>query len=109
MTLTAPLKVFLWTAPLVSALVLVSSNAVAQAQRCSDREQILGLLAKQYKEAPVAVGVTNTGELLEVLTSGDGQTWTIIYSTPDGQSCLVAAGEGWRPLEADAGALDPQV
>jgi hypothetical protein len=59
---------------------------------------VLSLLASKYKEAPVAVGVTNTGGLVEVLSSGDGATWTIIITTPEGWSCLVAYGEGWRGL-----------
>ena len=46
----------------------------------------------------MAVGVTNKGALVEVLTSADGGTWTIIVTTPQGMSCLVAAGEGWRFL-----------
>ena len=57
------------------------------------------LLANKYKEAPVAVGVTNTGGLVEVYSTGDGNTWTIIVTTPQGMSCLVAAGEGWRTIE----------
>ena len=36
---------------------------------------------------------------MEVLTSPDGGTWTIIVTTPQGFACLVAAGEGWHPLE----------
>ncbi len=60
---------------------------------------MLGHLAKKYGEAPAAVGVTNKGGLIEVLTSSDGLTWTIIVSMPGGTSCLVAVGEGWRVLE----------
>jgi hypothetical protein len=66
---------------------------------CNTRDSVLSLLANKYKEAPVAVGVTNTGGLVEVLSTGDGNTWTIIVTTPQGMSCLVAAGEGWRELE----------
>ncbi len=47
----------------------------------------------------MAVGVTNKGALVEVLTTGDGSTWTIIVSMPNGTSCLFAAGEGWRSME----------
>ena len=44
----------------------------------------------------MAFGVTANGGLLEVLTTKDGSTWTIILSTPRGLTCLTAAGEGWR-------------
>jgi hypothetical protein len=66
---------------------------------CSPRNEVLTHLAKKYGEAPVGVGVTNKGGLVEVLTTGDGDTWTIIVSMPDGTSCMVAFGEGWRFLE----------
>jgi hypothetical protein len=42
------------------------------------------------------------------LTTGDGGTWTIILSSPNGTSCLVAAGEGWRGLKFDKAATEPQ-
>ena len=41
------------------------------------------------------------GGVVEILTSPDGNTWTIIVTTPQGMSCLVAAGEGWRAVEQD--------
>ena len=85
-----------------TALAVFSSAAAAQSQsQCNTRDSVLSLLASKYKEAPVAVGVTNTGGLVEVLSTGDGNTWTIIVTTPQGMSCLVAAGEGWRALEQD--------
>lgn len=77
---------------------LASSAAAAQPQ-CNERAHVLDLLAKKYKEAPVAAGVTNSGGLVEVLTDAKGGTWTIIVTTPQGMSCLVAAGEGWRTRE----------
>jgi len=76
---------------------LVASTAMAQPQ-CNERDNVLELLAKKYKETPIAAGVTNTGGLVEVLTDTKSGTWTIIVTTPQGMSCLVAAGEGWRNM-----------
>ncbi len=84
------------------------SQAPAQAQQCDQRARVIGHLAQKYKEAPVAIGVTTSGGMVEVLTTGDGGTWTIILSDPNGTSCLVAAGEGWRALQSDRSAYDPQ-
>ena len=67
---------------------------------------MLELLSKKYSEAPVAVGVTNNGGLVEVLSTGDGNTWSMIITSPQGMSCLVAAGEGWRLIERIA--MDPE-
>jgi hypothetical protein len=90
----------LLTAAAAAFFVSVSWPASAQNQnQCDTRDKMTAYLSAKYKEAPVAVGVTNTGGLVEVLSTGDGNTWTIIVTTPQGMSCLVAAGEGWRALE----------
>ena len=93
------------TIALGAGFALLSSAAAAQSQ-CNDRAKVIDLLAQKYKEAPVASGVTNNGGLVEVLTDHKGGTWTIIVTTPQGVSCLVAAGEGWRAMEQIA--LDPE-
>ncbi len=88
-----------------AALVLASSPAFA-APQCNSRDKVLELLSKTYSEAPVAIGVTNNGGLVEVLSTGDGNTWSIIITSAQGISCLVAAGEGWRLIERIA--MDPE-
>ncbi len=92
---------------LAIAASIASTPALAQSQ-CDSRDKILATLAKKYSEAPVAVGLTSKGGLVEVLSTGDGNTWTIIMSTPDGKSCLVAAGEGWRDMDRVALNSDPE-
>ncbi len=88
------------TLALGAGFALIASTAMAQAQpQCNERDNVLALLAKKYKETPIAAGVTNTGGLVEVLTDIKSGTWTIIVTTPQGMSCLVAAGEGWWNME----------
>jgi hypothetical protein len=74
-------------------------TASAAPANCATRADFLKALAKQYHEAPVAVGLSNSGALVEVLTSDSGATWTIPLSKPDGTGCLVAAGEEWQTLK----------
>jgi len=93
------------TLVLGAALVLASSSAFA-APQCNSRDKVLALLSETYSEAPVAVGVTNNGGLVEVLSTGDGNTWSMIITSPQGMSCLVAAGEGWLLIERIA--MDPE-
>ncbi len=90
------------TALLALAVFLVSSAAVAQVS-CGQRDKIVEWLAVKYKEAPIATGVSNNGRLVEVLTTQDGDTWTLIVTSPDGNSCLIGSGQGWRakPHELD--------
>ena len=92
---------------LVPVLTLTSIEAAAQTA-CSPRNDVVGHLANKYGGAPVAIGVTDKGGLVEVLTTGDGNTWTIIVSQPNGNSCMVAAGEGWRTKNYDDTKLAPK-
>ena len=86
------------TAAFVAAFLL-SASAAAQdrAPACGARAAVLAWLAQSYREAPVALGVTGGGGLIELLTSSGGATWTLIVTSPRGRTCLLAAGEGWRP------------
>lgn len=94
-------------------VVLAAAAATAPAMagsetnaQCNNRDRVVELLANKYSEAPIAVGVTNTGGLVEVLSTGTGATWTIIITSAKGWSCLVAAGEGWRAMSKIT--LDPE-
>ncbi len=81
-----------------------ASSTLAQIAPCVERDGLLTLLEQKYGEVPVAVGITGTGPgtnggaLIELLTAKGGMTWTIILTMPNGQTCLIASGEGWREL-----------
>src|SRR3546814_6390906 len=89
-----------------AGLALVSTSAAMAQPQCDQRESVLQVLQQKYKEQPIALGVTHNGGLVEVLTTGNGNTWSIIVTTPQGMSCLVAAGEGWKAMQQVA--LDPE-
>ena len=83
------------------ALLSVTMNAQAVAQEgriCAARGEALAYLSNKYSEAPVAMGLTNKGAVVEVLTNQNGTTWTIIVTMPNGVSCMIAAGEGWEAI-----------
>ncbi|HWA41744.1 MAG TPA: hypothetical protein VHA10_00930 [Hypericibacter adhaerens] len=87
--------------PLFAVWVLFLPLAArADDPACGHRTDVIKELSERYKEAPVAVGLASNGSLLEVLSSNAGTTWTIIVTSPDGTSCLVAAGEDWQPTKA---------
>ncbi|NIA68254.1 hypothetical protein HBA54_06580 [Pelagibius litoralis] len=95
-------------APLiVAATTAFSGSAEAQGPQCAPREALLQSLSKNYKEAPVNMGVTSTGSLIEILASPAG-SWTILVTVPGGPTCMVSSGDGWRksPIQI---AQDPAV
>lgn len=93
---------------LLAAIATVALSGTAQAEpKCFDHGKILSQFANVYKEAPVAGGMTADGRLIEVLSTDDGLTWTLIVSKPDGESCVIMAGEGWRKMKPKLENLGP--
>ena len=65
---------------------------------CGPRQVLLDNLAKHHNEAPIAIGLAASGQVVEVLV-GPAGSWSIVVNNPDGRSCLMGAGEGWQDLE----------
>lgn len=87
--------------------VLIGIQSPASAQRlCLSHDDIMELLDTRYSEARVAAGVASGGKLIEVFSTGDGGTWTIVITSPGGTSCIMATGEAWHAKEQVA--LGPQ-
>jgi hypothetical protein len=71
-------------------------SATAMAQSADmPRADLVEQLDAQYAEAQAAVGVTDEGGVVEVFTTDDGSTWTLVLTKPDGTSRIVAVGETW--------------
>ena len=90
------------TALIAIAIVAFSWPAAGQQQNCGPTADALAALKKQYNEVPVGVGLSSDGTLLQLLTSKDGATWTVLMSSPNGVSCMVDDGENWQIMPSDA-------
>lgn len=91
---------FLLPLSLLTAFTLPSAAWAQMA--CGDRERIVGQLAKKYGETPQSIGLGRNQGVVETFASDKTGTWTIILTTPEGRSCLLAAGEGFEALEPKA-------
>ncbi len=74
----------------------------AMAQTCNTRADMVERLANKYNEHTIAVGIEGRGGIVEILTSQDGRTWTMIVSYPNGCTMPVAEGENWQVIESPA-------
>ena len=90
------------------AVLLPASASAGTPKVCSEHSKVLGKFAEVYKENRVAGGLTRDGRLVEVLSTDDGRTWTIVVSKPNGETCVIMAGEGWRKLKVKEVDLDPK-
>jgi len=80
-------------------VLFMTTSALSQGPPpiCSPRDHLLSWLQENFGEEPVGVGVAD-GSLVELLTSENGMTWTIILTSPNGISCMMTGGEAWRQI-----------
>ncbi len=86
--------------PLTAAAGAMFASSSHAATVCSTRTNFLNELSSQHRENPIAMGLAANGSVLEVLASKDG-TWTILITSPNGTSCVVAVGDSWEALKAN--------
>ena len=90
----------------LSIAALAFAPASAQGiNRCGQRSGVVAGLERHYQEAQSALGLTAKGHLIEVFVGPSG-SWTIIQTSPQGMSCIMATGsrwtqQTWPPEEGD--------
>ena len=82
----------------VGVASLLAAHPASAQEVCGPRAELIKRLADKYQEAPIAVGIVPGGGVVEVLSSTDGTSWTILASFPSGVTCLVLAGENLQML-----------
>lgn len=95
--MTAILAALALACLVVIGMLLPSAANAQQPSGCGERLKIIEILAKQYKEVPRAMAITGANTFMEIFTSPSG-TWTTLITTPTGQTCIVASGEGWEDI-----------
>jgi hypothetical protein len=98
------LKVFCAVATATAVLFAAAAAAgPASAQAVwTDRTVIVKELSNGYREDPKALGVTSDGSVLELFTSSEGESWTLVVTLPNGMSRVVATGESWTAVPTAA-------
>ena len=74
----------------------VVTPAFAQAA-CGDRTPLARQLETAHKEVQQAIGLSSDGRVIEVFASASG-SWTVLMTSPNGLTCVVATGEAWEQL-----------
>ena len=86
---------------LLAASAFMAHSAAAQ-QAGMPRAEVVQTLGDRYAEESVGLGIAQNGGVIELFTSKDGATWTIVLTMPNGLSRVIATGESWMqitPLE----------
>ena len=71
---------------------------VAHQGPCAPRDVVLKALQDNWGEVPVAIGLSNTGSVIEIAASPKG-SWSMFFTSAAGVSCLVLSGEAWQAVE----------
>ena len=90
---------FLFALSLGFGLCVVAVAAEAQNMRCADRNQVVEKLHKKYGETRQSIGLNRNSGVVETYASAETGTWTILLTLPNGQACMIAAGENFETVD----------
>lgn len=68
---------------------------------CFRHEELQANLARDYQERQSAYGRVGDDAIMEIYASDTG-TWTLVMTDTAGNSCVVAAGDGFEPAAVNA-------
>ncbi len=83
---------------IIAALIAGMAVApVAQAQMaCGTRDSVVAKLGDKYGEVRKGVGLAGPTAIIEIWVSEATGTWTILKTTPNGLTCIMAVGDNWQ-------------
>lgn len=84
---------------LCAALILGAFSLPAEARVCDTQDKVTALLADRYKESVLAEGIVSDRGFMEVYVSQESGTWSVVVTTPQGKSCIIAAGQDFQPVD----------
>ncbi|MEW6450846.1 MAG: hypothetical protein AB1490_09375 [Pseudomonadota bacterium] len=81
----------------VALLPSVARSEPASTPPCGERARVIDAIQNHWVEFPIGRGLSADGRALEIYV-GPAGSWTIIATTPEGVTCLVAVGEAWETI-----------
>lgn len=87
----------LFTAAIIfGAAALAPPLAAETAITCLERSQLTAVLENDYHESPRGAGLQGPHQMLEIWTSPETGSFTVLVTFADGTSCVVATGSYWQ-------------
>lgn len=72
-----------------------ATSLLAQGNACAPRDVIVTRLSDKYAETLTGGGMQNTKTLLEVWSSAETGSFTVLVTHSNGMSCIVSSGHHW--------------
>ena len=77
-------------------------SPVSQAQMgdriCGTRDSIVQTLKERWNEKPHGIGIRAAGGVVELWCTDEGESFSIVVTLPNGQTCIVGHGVFWQIL-----------
>ncbi|MEM9010534.1 MAG: hypothetical protein AAGE18_04855 [Pseudomonadota bacterium] len=82
-----------------AGMLFAADASRAQGGPCAERAQVLDYLKDRFGEERQSMGLLQDNRVIEVFHSPETGSWTILVTSPNNRSCMIASGQHW---EADA-------
>ncbi len=86
------------TTAIVFGMAATAPPAMAQTV-CGPRDHIVSKLDAQFMEQMIGGGLVTPTSVVEIWTSPDAGTWTMLVTNANGKSCVLTSGTDWRIRE----------
>ncbi len=84
-------------------VILIVSTAHANQTSCAKRSEVVAELSNKYGESLQNRGLIPNGHMLETYAHQQMGTWTILITTPEGTSCMIASGSAYESHKKPSG------
>ncbi len=82
---------------IIVAVALSIGRADAQSMAaCSPHDQVVKILTENYGEEQTIIALTANNLVMELFVNPDTASWTALITHPDGNTCIVSAGENFE-------------
>ncbi len=83
---------------LIATAILLSAAVARGQERCMSRDEAVDWLETRFGEQAIGRGLADEGRVMFEIFTGPQGTWTLLVSTPEGPSCIIADGFDWQQL-----------
>ena len=80
----------------IAAYLLAAHGVMAQQAQCAERRTIVESLQAKYGETRQSIGLAQNNGVVEIFASTRTGSWTILFTSPNGSTCLVASGQNYE-------------
>ena len=84
---------------LVFGLAATAPPAHAQSTNCAARDVVVERLESKFGETPTGRGLRSATQMVEIWSSAETGSWSILVTRADGVTCLMASGDNWNEIQ----------